>query len=122
MLEDFYSIVNQTIAENSVIVRVRFNIHHPIFQGHFPTMPVVPGACLVEMACELSSKFLGKKLQLSMAQNVKFVKVIHPDQVEEVSFDILWSESEGGYVTKCLVHNEGDTYAMMKITLSESVC
>ena len=122
MLEDFYSIVNQTIAENSVIVRVRFNIHHPIFQGHFPAMPVVPGACLMEMACKLSSKVLEKKLYLSAAQNVKFVQVIHPDLVDTVSFDILWSEVEGGYAIKCHVHNEGTTYAMMKITLCELVC
>ena len=84
-------------------------------------MPVVPGACLVQMAGELSSKVLGKKFQVSMAQNVKFVQVIHPDEVDTVSFDILWSETEGGYATKCLVHNEGETYAMMKVTLSESV-
>ena len=121
MLETFYSIVNQTIADNSAIVVVRFNLDHPIFQGHFPSMPVVPGACLVQMAGELSSKVLGKKFQVSMAQNVKFVQVIHPDEVDTVSFDILWSETEGGYATKCLVHNEGETYAMMKVTLSESV-
>lgn len=121
MLENFYSIINQTITENSAIITVRFNVNHPIFQGHFPTMPVVPGACLVEMTCELSSMVLGKKLQLSVGQNVKFVQVIHPDEVASVSFDILWTEAEGGYATKCLVHNEGTTYAMMKVTLSESV-
>ena len=81
-------------------------------------MPVVPGACLVEMVSELSSNVLGKKLQLSSAQNVKFVQVIHPDEVDTVSFDILWSEGEGSYATKCLVHNEGVTYSLMKLTLS----
>ena len=118
MLDNFYSIINQTVAENSAIITVRFNINHPIFQGHFPTMPVVPGACLVEMVSELSSNVLGKKLQLSSAQNVKFVQVIHPDEVDTVSFDILWSEVEGGYAVKCLVHNEGITHSLMKLTLS----
>ena len=122
MLENFYSVINQTVAENSAIISVRFNVNHPIFQGHFPTMPVVPGACLVEMVSELLSSVLGKKLQLSSAQNVKFVQVIHPDKLDMVSFDILWTDAEGGYATKCLVHNEGVTYAMMKVTLSESVC
>ena len=121
MLEDFYSIVNETVAGNTAIIIVRFNVNHPIFQGHFPTMPVVPGACLVEMVSQLSSKVLGKKLQLSVGQNIKFVQVIHPNEVESVSFDILWTESEGGYATKCLVHNEGTTYAMLKVILSESV-
>ena len=121
MLEDFYSIINETVAGNTAIITVRFNVNHPIFQGHFPTMPVVPGACLVEMVNLLSSKVLGKKLQLLSAQNVKFVQVIYPDKVESVSFDILWTEAEGGYATKCLIHNEGTTYAMMKVTLCESV-
>lgn len=120
MLEDFYSIINETVASNTAIITVCFNVNHPIFQGHFPTMPVVPGACLVEMVTQLSSKVLGKKLQLSVGQNIKFVQVIHPDEVESVSFDIIWTEAEGGYATKCLVHNEGTTYAMMKVTLSES--
>lgn len=122
MLENFYSIINQTIVGNTAVIAVRFNIHHPIFQGHFPAMPVVPGACLMEMVRELSSMVLGKKLQLPVAQNIKFVQVIHPDEVDTVSFDILWTEADGGYATKCLVHNEGETYVMMKVTLSESVC
>ena len=120
MLDSFYSIINQTVAENSAVITVRFNLHHPIFQGHFPTMPVVPGACLVEMVNKLSSSVLGKIFRLTAAQNVKFVQVIHPDEVEEVSFDILWAETDGGYATKCLVHKEGTTYAMLKVTLSES--
>jgi len=122
MLEDFYSIINETVAGNTAIITVRFNVNHPIFQGHFPTMPVVPGACLVEMVSQLSSKVLGKKLQLLSAQNVKFVQVVYPDKVESVSFDILWTEAEGGCATKCLIHNEDTTYAMMKVTLSESAC
>ena len=73
---------------------------------------------MVEMVSELSSNVLGKKLQLSSAQNVKFVQVIHPDEVDTVSFDILWSEVEGGYAVKCLVHNEGITHSLMKLTLS----
>ena len=120
MLEDFYSIINQTIADNSAVINIHFNIQHPIFQGHFPTMPVVPGACLVEMVGELTSKVLGKELHLSVAQNIKFVQVIYPDKVESVSFDILWAEVEGGYATKCLIHNEETSYAMMKVTLCES--
>ena len=82
----------------------------------------MPGACLMQIAQELVSMALKKNLVLCAAQNIKFMQVIYPDKVDSVTFELLWSESDGVYNTKCIIHDEEATYAMMKVTLCESVC
>lgn len=122
MLDNFYSIVNQTITPELALITVRFNEKHPIFQGHFPTIPIVPGACLMEMACELSSFVLQKKLQVSAAANIKFLQVIYPDKTPTLVFELQIMENDDCYGVKCRIHDEVSTYATMKLTLCNSVC
>lgn len=51
---------------------------HPIFQGHFPQQPVLPGVCLVQAVGEVLTVVLGRPCRLSTASNIKFTNVIDP--------------------------------------------
>ena len=44
------------IAQNGSSYSIRFNAEHPVFAGHFPNYPIVPGACLVQIAEDLLSE------------------------------------------------------------------
>ena len=121
MLENFYSIIKQEVGSESASVQVRFNVAHPIFQGHFPAMPVVPGACMVQMVSELMSSVLQKKLQVVAVRNIKFLQLIYPETAGDVTFSMTWTEAAGGIATQCRVHKEDTTYAIMKVIFSESV-
>ena len=50
MLKD-YLYTLQLISATSA--RVRLLPESPIYEAHFKGMPVTPGACLIQMACEL---------------------------------------------------------------------
>ena len=51
-----------------------FNAEHPVFKAHFPSQPVVPGACLLQMVEEITgNKIIGVK-------NLKFLCPITPDK------------------------------------------
>lgn len=68
---------------------IRFNPSHPIFAGHFPGHPIVPGACLVQIAEELSGLFLDRKISFTAIKNLKFRQPIYPDQQVSLMIETL---------------------------------
>lgn len=58
---------------------VRFHASHPVFAGHFPGRPVVPGACLVQIAEELAALTLGRQIRFTSLRNLKFRQPLTPD-------------------------------------------
>ncbi len=58
---------------------VCFDQSHAIFGGHFPGHPIVPGACLVQIAQELKSLALGRDILFSAVRNLKFRLPVTPD-------------------------------------------
>jgi 3-hydroxyacyl-[acyl-carrier-protein] dehydratase len=75
------------IASDENIFRIRFNPSHPIFAGHFPGNPVVPGACLVQIAEELMSDRLARPICFHTINNMKFQKPITPEMEIAYKFD-----------------------------------
>jgi len=65
---------------------IRFNASHPIFAGHFPNHPIVPGACLVQMAEELVAATEDVPLHCTALRNLRFNRPITPEQ--EVTYII----------------------------------
>lgn len=77
----FYIIVDQkSLGVNSWSYTIRFEASHPIFAGHFPGQPVVPGACLVQIAEELLRIQTGQKIRFNSVRNLKFRHPVLPDR------------------------------------------
>lgn len=72
--------------------RVCFDASHPIFAGHFPGHPIVPGACLIQIAEELLATLLGQKVRFTSVRNLKFRQPVLPDQ--EVTITILLAKEQ----------------------------
>jgi 3-hydroxyacyl-[acyl-carrier-protein] dehydratase len=70
----------------SFIAGVTFNTRHRIFDVHFPGNPIVPGACIIQIATELLSHHLSETVILTEAKNIKFTNLINPVQFNEVDF------------------------------------
>ena len=74
------------VRSNEAEYTIRFEASHPIFSGHFPGHPVVPGACLVQIAEELLAAQLGQKVRFVSVRNLKFRQPVTPDM--EVTFTL----------------------------------
>lgn len=64
---------------------IRFKPAHPIFSGHFPEYPVVPGACVVQIAEELAALTYGHLIRFTAIRDLKFRQPITPDQEITIS-------------------------------------
>jgi len=83
MLKDYLYTV-QLISATSA--RVRLLPESPIYAAHFKGMPVTPGACLIQMACELVSASVGKTLDVEEASDIRFVHPVLPTEITELEF------------------------------------
>jgi 3-hydroxyacyl-[acyl-carrier-protein] dehydratase len=88
VLKDFYTVIKHSGPEDEVsqtgipAERYRFTLElnpaHPVYEGHFPGNPVVPGVCQVQMISELLSGIKGYALRLIQSDNVKFLSLMVP--------------------------------------------
>lgn len=91
MLKDsFYTILEMTSGEFSFTASLGLHADHPLYQGHFPGQPVVPGVCWMEITKELTGLAIQRTLQLQVANNIKFLQQIDPHDTPTL-------QAEGNY-------------------------
>lgn len=76
-------------AEGDMIkATVHLDAAHPIFKGHFPDQPVLPGVCMMQMVKEAIEAYLGKPTRLLKAGELKFLAIIDPGQTPLVQMEV----------------------------------
>ena len=110
MLKDsFFSVKEVVSAEADATYRVALNSSHPIFKAHFAGDPVMPGACIAQMIKELSEDCLSRRFFIGVVKNMKFLKVISPDENPEVSVQMVYTTQDDGDVAVSTVIRAGDS-------------
>jgi 3-hydroxymyristoyl/3-hydroxydecanoyl-(acyl carrier protein) dehydratase len=61
---------------------------HPVFAGHFPGNPIVPGVMLLEWAMRETAQILGRTPAALRVREAKFFMPLAPRQRAEMSCDI----------------------------------
>jgi 3-hydroxyacyl-[acyl-carrier-protein] dehydratase len=104
LLDNFYSIIDEVeiidgngSMDNPVgkfTFTIKLNPGHPIYKGHFPGNPVVPGVCQIQMIKELTSLILKKNLVIYKSDNIKFLAMIIPTEVPFLKVNIEIKEKD----------------------------
>lgn len=91
-----YTLEQEQLAEGAGTFNIAWNAKHPVFEGHFPGRPVVPGVCMMQTIHELLEKTLQKKVTLKKASNMKFLNMIDPNAnpVTEISLSYKIQDDE----------------------------
>jgi 3-hydroxyacyl-[acyl-carrier-protein] dehydratase len=91
MLEhSFYTVEKSEFTENTLCALIKLNPAHEIYKLHFPGNPVTPGVCLLQIAHELLDLSFKRKLRLTEARNIKYLKVINPLENPDLEFYIKY--------------------------------
>ena len=61
---------------------------HPIFKGHFPDQPVMPGVCMLEMILAAIEKSGQHHVRLAHISIVKYLSIWTPKEFTRVSLKI----------------------------------
>ena len=115
LLGSFYNITESSKSEQTFRVKASFNAAHPIFKGHFPDLPVVPGVCQTQMLTETLSNILGRTIEIKRAQHIKFLALLNPLKVKELSLEIkIEKETEGVMLVSAIYASGEETFFRFK--------
>jgi 3-hydroxyacyl-[acyl-carrier-protein] dehydratase len=74
-----------------------FNWEHPVFKGHFPSKPVVPGVLLMQTVKECFEEFSGIVTDL-LGADLKFTSPVTPETAGQVTIEVsVIKEDDGRY-------------------------
>jgi 3-hydroxyacyl-[acyl-carrier-protein] dehydratase len=93
----------------SLAYRVTLHPGHPVFGGHFPGNPVLPGVCQVQLIREILGTHFQRKLRMVKADNIKYMNMISPVSVPEFNATVEWWSQEDGIIEASAVFSGGET-------------
>ena len=105
---DIFKLVSFTHADGKIEAILNVNAKSPIFKGHFPAQPVVPGACMVQLVKDSLESVLGHTIRLKRADQIKFINVILPGDGKQLQLTINHRPADDGaaFVQASLSKNE----------------
>ena len=97
LLDNFYTILSSESSDSTIwTIQVKLNPGHPVYQGHFPGHPVVPGVCLLQLIKECVEDIRQQKLQVTQVSSCKFLSAINPIETPHISVALTFKEIEEG--------------------------
>lgn len=120
LLENFYTIKNKTFENDGWLVEVILNAFHPIYNGHFPDMPVVPGVCSLQLIKEIVSEIQETELRYEDISACKFLRAINPreNNILYLSFSLKDLPNDK-YALQALMQNNENSVLKIKAVLKQ---
>lgn len=116
LLDSLFHIESERHENGCHYYTVGLHPNHFIYKAHFPGEPITPGVCIMQMALELLEKACGMRLSMECARNIKFLKVISPDETPVLNYCIEESLREDGTVRSTVnVLSKEETYAKISL-------
>ncbi|NIG57203.1 3-hydroxyacyl-ACP dehydratase [Chitinophaga sp. Cy-1792] len=107
---NFYTVIAQQQEPGQVNATIEFNGSHPIFGGHFPEQPVVPGVCMIQTITEFLGAAISRKAVLKKATNMKFMNMIDPRKTPVVDIQVQYKEEEAGLKVTAVLKRDDMTF------------
>lgn len=85
MKDSVFDITETRVEGDEMIYRIRLNAGHPVYQAHFPSHPITPGAILVQICVDLLRKCTETDIRLKNVRNVKFLKPHNPEETPNLT-------------------------------------
>jgi len=79
--------------DQSSMLEFRFRADEPVFAGHFPGHPILPGIFQIEMTRLAAERILDCRLELREIVKAKFLRPILPEETIRLSLKL--SEEKG---------------------------
>ena len=78
MLEGLYDIKLIEQQSSKYTYQIKVNVHHEIFEGHFPGQPVLPGVAMLYLTRTIQEQIKNTAVHFSEASQIKFLNLVDP--------------------------------------------
>jgi 3-hydroxyacyl-[acyl-carrier-protein] dehydratase len=113
----FFTIEKFSADQSAYHADVKINAQHPVFLGHFPDQPVVPGVFTLQMIRECLEQALGKPVRFATIQNCKFSNVLIPGDDSLVEVLCNYEQNNNDIQLKASVKSGDVAYLSLKAQL-----
>lgn len=118
---NLYHLIEQNgDTSTSVHCLVRLLPESEVFAAHFPGHPVLPGACIVQMVCELFALWQQREASLQRVDDVKFLAPVSPDAVSTLAVHLVLKapdQPQEHTVIKATLANDQTLFARLTLIL-----
>lgn len=98
----------------------------PLFQGHFPNLPIMPGVLLIEAAAQAGSLILSLKgavakgafIGFSGVESAKFRRAVNPKDTLDIRVELV-RERRGFYKFESVIDVDGERAADVKFSAAQ---
>ena len=114
--DSLYTIVSESKGEGRHDFNIKLDPEHFIYKAHFPGEPITPGVCIMQIAKELLEEAVSEDLALSCVKNIKFLRIISPNEVTEVCYSLAKISREDDHIKVQVTVTAGeDAYAKLSL-------
>lgn len=85
-----------------------------VYRGHFPSNPVCPGVCNIQVIKECAERLVEKELHIGSIRRCRLTAVATPSACPELDVKISLTPTEAGYGITATVSDTGHTYVDYK--------
>ena len=117
---NLYTIEQISETEKIIQATVLLRASHPIFKGHFPEHPVLPGVCMLEMITEIAGHHLHKHIRITGAPTIKFLHMIDPNSDPLIQFEIKYEEELKNITAQGKIYSASRVFMKFQLILSVS--
>ena len=115
-----------SVEATSILARTHVDPNWPVFQGHFPNLPIMPGVLLIETIAQAGSLILNLKgavaegsfIGFSGVEQAKFRRVVKPNDVMDIRVE-LTRERRGFYKFEGKIDVENELAAEVKFAAAQ---
>ena len=93
---------------------------HPVFAGHFPGMPIVPGVMLLDAVCHAAASAIDAAGPWQIG-TVKFLSPLGPNETARVCYDIGEASIDGNRAVRFELVAAGRSIATGNLTLGKTL-
>lgn len=110
--DNFYRIDEIVRDGDSATIRVGLFPSHPIYAGHFPGQPVVPGVCTLTIIKECLGEVLGLAVSYASIKECKYMSALIP--ADGLFITVFLTVDEGKNV-KAIVNRDNTGEVVLKL-------
>ena len=101
--------------------KIRLDADHPIFKGHFPGQPVLPGVLILKIITSCVSLYQKRNLLISKVKQCKFLNFVDPIINPELFLDIEIYGTDSPLDVKAVLRSDEVVFSKVSISLTEQL-